>query len=92
MATHGEIDAVSRFDADLGFPSALTRGGRMVLALPLDLVFWDADTRDSTDRIAEAMAKKGVESGVVLLSGAITPKAASAMSQRRLEGRSGHGY
>lgn len=89
---HGEVDAVSRFDADLGFPTALTRGGRMVLALPLDLVFWDADTRDSTDRIAQAMAKKGVESGVVLLSGTITPKAASAMSQRRLEVQSGYGY
>ena len=28
------------------------------------LVFWDADTRDSTDRIAQAMAKKGSKAGL----------------------------
>lgn len=88
---HGQGDRIVRFDAELGFPAALTRSGRMVLALPLDLVFWDAETRESTDRIAGAMAKKGVERGVVLLSGTITPKAASAMSERRLEVLSGFG-
>jgi hypothetical protein len=73
---------IVEFDVGVGLPAARADNGRLVVALPLDLVVWDESTRDMVLKLAQAVTKRSLTTAEILLSGTASVKAASAAGQR----------
>ena len=59
-----------------------TAGRELVLALPVDLVSWDEDTRELATRLSDAAQRRQLAGVRLLLVGTATPRAAGGFAQR----------
>lgn len=78
---HTHVSPVERIDRVAGTPCLKKKDGTVVLAVPLDHVFWTAEVSGKLDRIEEDMAKSGDVSGKELwLAGSVDGGARQALA------------
>lgn len=78
---------LARIDSELGLPVATSADGRLVLALAVDLLAWDEDTVRLADRLIGLAKSRGATGVELLLSGTVTPRAASGLASHGVEVR-----
>ena len=80
---HESLSEIRRFVASGRLPLALSDDGSLVVALPFDVLYWDAAAERVFDVLARMVSgKEELRSGVVLLPGIVTERAREGLAER----------